>query len=65
MYALNYIFFNSMCRSSASSIIVFGDSVSKEAMERSLVGGVLIQHGFYKDDKAVLIFNEAAGWMYI
>lgn len=54
-----------MCRSSASSIIVFGESVSKEAMERSLVGGVLIQHGFYEDDKAVLIFSEAAGWVYI
>lgn len=65
MYALNYIFFNSMCRSSSLSIIVFGDSVSIEATERSLMGGVLIQHGFYKDNKAVLIFNGAAGWVYI
>lgn len=29
------------------------------------MGGVLIQHDFYRDNKAVLIFNEAAGWVYI
>lgn len=37
-----------MCWSCASSIIVFGDSVSIEATERSLMGGVLINMIFIR-----------------